>query len=587
MKKSLAMILAMMLLLSACNTSTDVEEEQQGDNTPAVEENNDAETPADDETDPAEDETEPEEDEWEEEDFAEIELPPIEPMKVNETTGITTWIADSIGAPANLFDHDQETQTGFTLNAGAFVIFSIPESAVVTSYQLVMSWDTASNPDYRPATWRLYGCSDEGWDETDPYVSEWVKLDDIAGDETITESNYEAFTFKISNNKTAYKYYKFELDEARGNRQAAFSELNLIYEGAKDPEYKSPDEIQALKMEKTYAEWYAKGYVDASTVTPTADIEWISGNEDFEGFGSWNLHDFNLDSKWCVNQKPCECVWKMPEPVAITGYQFVTGNDTASASGRNPVNWVLYGSTNGTDWNVVDEVNGYTGMHAANFLAYDFWLEETAPAYAYYKFVCSEYVSGNLMQLSSLNLLWDGNHEKPNRTQEERDAIMIKHGFKKYEAAVEVTPIEGIEWISGDEDFDGYGSDKLTDYDPATKWCVNELPCAAVWKMPEAIAITGYQLVTGDDTASNPGRNPIDWTLSGSTDGENWVVIDQKTGDNTLTKDNLLAFDFWLEAKAPAYTYFKFECPTAADGNLMQLSGLHLLTDGNYTTPAK
>ena len=418
-------------------------------------------------------------------------------------------------------------------------------------------------------------------------MAEWIKLDDIMGDTTIEEKNYTPYTFEVPANKQGeYKYYKFEVDEARGERQFALSELNLIYDGAKDPGYKSGAEIDALKMEKTYAEWYGKGYVDASIVTPTEGITWISGNEDFAGFGSYNLTDFNLDSKWCVNQVPCECVWKMPEPVAITGYQFVTGNDTATNPGRNPVNWVLYGSKNGTDWAVIDEVNGYKGMHAGNFLAYDFWLDEAAPAYEYFKFECSQYVNGNLMQLSSLNLLWDGNHVKSTKTQEEREAIMAKYGFKELEKAVEVTPIEGIVWIEGDEDFEGYGSYNLTDYDLNTKWCVNELPCAAIWQMPEAIAITGYQLVTGDDTASNPGRNPIDWTLYGSNDGQEWTVIDQKTGDNTLTKDNLLAFDFWLEAAAPAYTYFKFECPTAADGSLMQLASINLLADGNYT-PAK
>ena len=102
--------------------------------------------------------------------------------------------------------------------------------------------------------------------------------------------------------------------------------------------------------------------------------------------------------------------------------------------------------------------------------------------------------------------------------------------------------------------------------------------------MPAEIAITGYQLVTGDDTAGNPGRNPVDWTLSGSTDGSTWEVIDQKTGDSTLTSENLKAFDFWLDQPAPAYMYFKFECPTAADGSLMQLASINLLADGNYTT---
>ena len=120
---------------------------------------------------------------------------------------------------------------------------------------------------------------------------------------------------------------------------------------------------------------------------------------------------------------------------------------------------------------------------------------------------------------------------------------------------VTAIPISGIEWIEGDEDFDGYGSYNLTDFNPATKWCVNELPCAAVWKMPSAIAVTGYQLITGDDTAAYPGRNPVTWTLYGSTDGTNWEVIDEKSDDKTLTADNFKAFDFWLPEAAPAYTW--------------------------------
>ena len=57
-------------------------------------------------------------------------------------------------------------------------------------------------------------------------------------------------------------------------------------------------------------------------------------------------------------------------------------------------------------------------------------------------------------------------------------------------------------------------------------------------RLAEAVPVTGYALTSANDSA---GRDPQDWTLQGSADGQTWVDLDKRTGesfpDRFQTKD--------------------------------------------------
>ena len=70
------------------------------------------------------------------------------------------------------------------------------------------------------------------------------------------------------------------------------------------------------------------------------------------GEGSPKLVDNNTNTKYLYNYVPTS--WfelKFPTAVAVGAYTFTSAND---ASGRDPKNWTLQGSNDGTNWTVVD-----------------------------------------------------------------------------------------------------------------------------------------------------------------------------------------------------------------------------------------
>ena len=74
----------------------------------------------------------------------------------------------------------------------------------------------------------------------------------------------------------------------------------------------------------------------------------------------YQVFDGKTDTKWCTKsseQQQFYIKWKMTEPVTINGYALYTGNDTEASPSRNPVKWVLKGSNDGKNWNIIDAVS--------------------------------------------------------------------------------------------------------------------------------------------------------------------------------------------------------------------------------------
>ena len=142
--------------------------------------------------------------------------------------------------------------------------------------------------------------------------------------------------------------------------------------------------------------------------------------------------------------------------------------------------------------------------------------------------------------------------------------------------AEEAAPAYGI--IEATEGFANEGAENLLDGDETTKWCMNvPAPVYAIWNVEAPVYVTGYEIVTANDNASNPGRNPGSWVLYGSNDGSNWTAIDTVENDTVLQDVDFTTFTFDADA-AGEYSYFKFEATSIVGGGVMQISGINLLT---------
>ena len=112
----------------------------------------------------------------------------------------------------------------------------------------------------------------------------------------------------------------------------------------------------------------------------------------------------------------------------------------------------------------------------------------------------------------------------------------------------------------------------LFDDDPSTKWFTGfgfNREATITWRYNKEIEIHKYTFVSGNDES---GRDPKSWTLYGSTDGENFVEIDQQ--DDVTFEDRKESKEF--EVQTPGvFEYYQVVMHKNLDGN----NGAFQLTD--------
>lgn len=133
---------------------------------------------------------------------------------------------------------------------------------------------------------------------------------------------------------------------------------------------------------------------------------------------------------------------------------------------------------------------------------------------------------------------------------------------------------------SGENADGGEGKENLTDGDPDTKWLTNAATGWVEFDTDEPVAISTYALTSAND---HPERDPKDWTLQGSTDGEDWKTLDTQEGRTFDERGLTTSYDV---EDAARYAHYRVEFTGnngAADG--LQLAGLQLST-GKDGAPA-
>lgn len=113
---------------------------------------------------------------------------------------------------------------------------------------------------------------------------------------------------------------------------------------------------------------------------------------------------------------------------------------------------------------------------------------------------------------------------------------------------------------------------------PATKWLVRSATGEIVYRLSEASALTGYTITSANDA---PERDPRDFIVEGSANGQEWQELDARTGQTWREDGNdrrLTPKSFELKSRTQEYTYFRLTVTAnnGADG-LMQLADWELL----------
>ncbi|WP_129710936.1 ThuA domain-containing protein, partial [Haloactinopolyspora alba] len=118
----------------------------------------------------------------------------------------------------------------------------------------------------------------------------------------------------------------------------------------------------------------------------------------------------------------------------------------------------------------------------------------------------------------------------------------------------------------------------LADGDDGTKWLTFNPTATITVQLTEPAAVSQYALTSANDFA---GRDPQDWTLQGSTDGQTWTDLDSRSGQDFpgrfLTKD----YEFENDQ---AFQYYRLDITANAGDGLTQLAELQFFA-GAATEP--
>ena len=118
------------------------------------------------------------------------------------------------------------------------------------------------------------------------------------------------------------------------------------------------------------------------------------------------LADGDVNTKWLTFTTTGWAQYQLSSPVAVQRYQVAAANDSP---GRDPQDWQLQGSNNGTDWTTVDTQTGqnFAARFAVN--TYDF---TNSTAYSYYRINITKNHGDTIIQMSEL-VLSDGSNVVP------------------------------------------------------------------------------------------------------------------------------------------------------------------------------
>lgn len=231
----------------------------------------------------------------------------------------------------------------------------------------------------------------------------------------------------------------------------------------------------------------------------------------------------------------------------LDAYTFGTADD---ASGRDPNTWKLYGSNNGKNWIELDSKTGQL-VSATRNTQYDFAVTGQEKGYSQYKISVTKTTGDEAaFQLSEL-AFWGS----------ERDV------------AVQVPVSSATVTLGGTAYTKYYAHEtpaKLLDGDLATKFCAYDLgsglsdtnQLSFVLELSEAADIGLYSFGTAND---NSNRDPKSWSVYGSRDGSDWVLLDSVSGA-APSSDRGVYEDYDLVSDTE-YQFYRFDfSATRSDG---------------------
>ncbi|GAB3498936.1 ThuA domain-containing protein [Amycolatopsis cihanbeyliensis] len=120
---------------------------------------------------------------------------------------------------------------------------------------------------------------------------------------------------------------------------------------------------------------------------------------------------------------------------------------------------------------------------------------------------------------------------------------------------------------------------KLVDGDTDSKWLAFDAAATITLRLAEAAEVNSYALTSANDFA---GRDPKNWTLQGSTDGQDWTDLDSRTDEDF--PDRFQTKEYSLD-NTEAYQRYRLNITANSGESATQLAELQLFSGDGQTEP--
>lgn len=184
---------------------------------------------------------------------------------------------------------------------------------------------------------------------------------------------------------------------------------------------------------------------ESVTFTAIAGTAGASDNESYASLidGKCTESDF---SKWCITGftsvadggDGAYIIFSASEPISVTGYSIVTGNDNAEWIDRNPKSWTLYGGNGSVSdsWVVIDSIENDTNLEDKNYASYPYDVNSaTTTWYQYFKLEIIATQGADVMQMSEFILNYDTCDHNWEDTGTTIEPTCTEGGYDIYECA--------------------------------------------------------------------------------------------------------------------------------------------------------
>ena len=126
--------------------------------------------------------------------------------------------------------------------------------------------------------------------------------------------------------------------------------------------------------------------------TPITSYMFREGTPGNHNEGAENIWDGNVGTKFCTSTFPMKSIVRLKSATVIDGVIMATANDNSAYHGRNPDEWKVQGSKNGSDW--VDILTGDESFFEdVDFTYFAAAVEDTEP-YRFIRFRNASCASG-------------------------------------------------------------------------------------------------------------------------------------------------------------------------------------------------